>query len=479
MHCDPILHAFELLVRRDPLAPLVASPVRRATVGDVEALARAAASRLPAWCFAPGTLAGLAAVNGPGFLASFLALRRAGLAVLLLDAMTPEAEIQRVLRALGSPILLRCLTGWPQGPSDWSLLKAQADEPANGAPLLFPGITAVKLTSGSTGAPRGIATPAEALIADDEALTATMGLGPEDRLLTTIPLSHSYGLSSLALPALTRGNLLVIPEEGGLYDPFVTAALTGATFFPTIPAHLDALVRMSEPPPRPDSLRLVITAGAPLAAVTSARFREVFGLPVHVFYGSSECGGICYDREGGAAERGTVGPPVDGVRVTLEPVDGGSGNGGEGIVTVESAAVASGYVPDPDDRLAGGRFRAGDLAAWRGGELALQGRLDDLVNVKGKKVNPREVESVLAGLPGVEEAAVLGVPLPGRSGETLRAVVACRPGRLTAEAVAAWCRAHLAPHKVPRSVLLVEALPRNARGKLDRCALLALSAEGP
>jgi len=473
MSRDPIVHAFERLARRDPLAPLVVSPERRATVGDVDALARAAARRLGERCCAPGTVVGLAAANGPGFLAGFLALRRAGLAALLLDARTPDAEAVRVLGALGAPFLLRCPAGWPRDPSGWTV----ADAPGGETAAALPGTAVVKLTSGSTGTPRGIATSAEALIADDEALTATMGLRPEDRLLATIPLSHSYGLSSLALPALTRGAVLVVAEENGLYDPLVTAERTGATFFPTVPAQLDALVRMSEPPPRPASLRLVITAGAPLAAATSVRFREVFGLPVHVFYGSSECGGICYDREGGAAERGTVGSPVEGVRVTLQPC--GGADGGEGIVTVESPAVASGYVPDPDERLAGGRFRAGDLAAWRGGELALQGRLDDLVNVKGKKVNPREVESVIARLPGVDEAAVLGVPAPGRSGETLRAVVACRPGRLTAEEIAAWCRAHLSAHKVPRSVLLIEALPRNARGKLDRCALLALSADRP
>jgi acyl-CoA synthetase (AMP-forming)/AMP-acid ligase II len=471
MSRDPILRAFELLTQRDPLAPLVVSPERRATVGGVDALARAAASRLAERPCPPGTIVGLAAANGPGFLASLLAVRRSGLAALLLDARTPDAEALRILSALKAPLLLRCSSGWPQDSSDWSLL--EPPPPAAAMPP-FPGIAVVKLTSGSTGTPRGIATSTEALIADDDALTATMALRPDDRLLAAIPLSHSYGLSSLVLPALRRGTVLVTPEEGGLYDPLVTAERMGATFFPTVPAHLDALVRMSEPPPRPSSLRLVITAGAPLGAATSARFREIFGLPVHVFYGSSECGGICYDREGGAAERGTVGAPVEGVRVSLAPVDGGTG----GIVTVDSPAVARGYLPeavDADERLANGCFRAGDLAVWQGGELALLGRLDDLVNIKGKKVNPREVEGVIARLPGVEEAAVLGLPVPERSGETLRAVVACQPGRITAEEIAAWCRAHLSAHKVPRSILLVEALPRNARGKLDRGALLALS----
>jgi long-chain acyl-CoA synthetase len=479
---DPILQAFARLVRRAPLAPLVITPERRATVEDVAALARAAGRRLADARLAPGSIVGLAAANGPGFLASLLALRQAGLAPLLLDAQTPGTEARRVLAALGAPALLRA-PGWPAGPDDWSLQEAG---PVNGEddtpvlcpppplPSLPPDTAVVKLTSGSTGAPRGIAASAAALLADDEALTRTMGLSAEDRLLTAIPLSHSYGLSSLALPALVRGAVLALPDAAEGYDPLLTAERTGATFFPTVPAYLDALVRRSDPPHRPVSLRRVTTAGAPLSAATSARFREIFGLPVHVFYGSSECGGICYDREGGAAERGTVGAPVDGVTITLEPVDDCPEKAGR--VVVASPAVSSGYLPDADDRLRDGRFLAGDLALWRHGELALQGRVDDLVNIKGKKVNPREVEGILASLAGVDEASVLGLAVPGR-GELLRAVVACRPGSLTTEAVVAWCREHLSAHKVPRSVILVEALPRNARGKLDRRALLELRGE--
>jgi acyl-coenzyme A synthetase/AMP-(fatty) acid ligase len=464
---DPILQAFGLLARRSPLASLVATPERRATVEDVEALARAAGRVLAGMPLPPGAAIGLAAPNGPGLLASLLAVRQAGLAAVLLDSQTPDSEALRTIQTLGAAGVFRCRTGWPRGPEDWILAPATT---ASSPSLHLPGIAVVKLTSGSTGAPRGIATPAEALVADDAALAFTMGFQDDDRLLATIPLSHSYGLSSLAMPALMRGTLLILPEENRVFDPFA-AARTGATVFPTVPAVLDALLRLNEPPAWPASLRLVLTAGAPLSPATAVRFRETFGLPVHVFYGASECGGICYDREGTAGERGTVGTPVEGVRVDLEPA-GEEEEGG--MVTVRSPAVASGYLPEGDDRLTGGRFVNGDLAAWKDGELALRGRADNQINIKGKKVNPGEVETVIGQLPGVLEVAVLAMPRPERSDLVLRAVVACLPGSLTVEEIVAWCRPRLSPHKVPRSIVLVPELPRNTRGKLDRRELQML-----
>ena len=477
----PMAQAFGRLLRRAPTDPLLVSPERRVSVAEVDALARAAGRHLAGRSLAPGAVVGIAACNGPGFLASLLALRRAGLAALLLDGQSPESESLRVVRALGACGLLRCRAAWPHDAEDWSWIEA----PGNGGspPLVLPASAVVKLTSGSTGTPRGIATPAEALLADDAALTATMGIGPGDSLLAAIPFSHSYGLSSLVLPALVRGTPLVLPAESGLFGPFAAAERLGATIFPTAPAYLDALVRFSQTPGWPRSLRLVISAGAPLGAQTAAAFRQLFGLPVHAFYGASECGGICYDRDGGAAERGSVGAPVEGARVSLLQVrppgippacDAGDEAVGQGIVAVSSAAVAGGYVPEGEARLQPGRFVTGDLAAWSGGELVLCGRQDGLVNIKGKKVNPREVEAVLEQLAGVEEAAVFGVPVPERASEVLRAVIACDPGRLTPAEVLAWCRAHLAAHKVPRSLILVPRMPRTSRGKLDRPALLAL-----
>jgi long-chain acyl-CoA synthetase len=267
------------------------------------------------------------------------------------------------------------------------------------------------------------------------------------------------------MPALRRGCPLVVPGDPSPWAPLLAARAYGATVFPTVPVYLQTIASLAAPPAWPETLRTVISAGAPLHPDTAARFRESFGIDAHVFYGASESGGIAYDPDGGAALRGTVGMPIDGVDVALD---------GDGAVAVRGAALGLRHVPEPDDRLGGGVFRSADLAAWTAnGELALVGRADLLINVGGKKVHPREIETVLSGMPGVREAVVFGVPAPGDERTIVRAFVACDPASITYAAVHSWCRERLAGHKVPRSIVRLPEIPRTARGKVDRAALAA------
>jgi acyl-coenzyme A synthetase/AMP-(fatty) acid ligase len=296
-----------------------------------------------------------------------------------------------------------------------------------------------------------------------------MGIGTRDRIVAAVPLSHSYGFTTLALHALIRGATLVMPDAGPL-GPLLAAHESNATVFPTVPAYLGALVRVSQPPPWPTSLRLVVSAGAPLPAETAFRFYEYAGRKVHAFYGASECGGISFDRDGGAAERGTVGTPIEGVQISIEAT---GDQAGEGLVVVTSDAVAMGYLPPSgSNQLAKGRFQTCDMARWQDGELALIRRMDSLINVKGLKVDPAEIENALTALTGVEEVVALGVIDPVTGGTMVRVVIACRPGLLTNEDVLQFCRARLADHKVPRSIRLVSEIPRTERGKVDRGALV-------
>jgi acyl-CoA synthetase (AMP-forming)/AMP-acid ligase II len=466
MRDDPILDTFDLLARRDPNAPLVASLGTAASRGDVESWSRAAGASLVA-CGAPrGAYVLLAAVNGAGFLAALLGARRAGLVPVLADWASPPAERARVASALGVAATLDCVEAFPASADSIRVERLER------TPAFAPeGTGYVKLTSGSSGVPSGVAIAAEALAADDDQLAAAMALRPSDRFVAAIPWSHSYALSSLVMPALRRGSLLIVPGDTSPWAPIESARALAATVFPTVPVYLQTISALSAPPSWPETLRTIISAGAPLHPETAARFRETFGRDAHVFYGASECGGIAYDAEGGAALRGTVGMPIDGVHIALD--EGGT-------VSVRSAASGLRHVPESNPRLAGGVFRSADLATFAAnGELALIGRADDLINVGGKKVHPREIEDVLRAMPGVREAYVLGVPSAGDERTVVRAFIACDPASISYAAIATWCRERLAGHKVPRSIVRLTEIPKTARGKVDRAALAAWTwAEG-
>ena len=461
MRIDPILDAFDHLVRRDGGAPLVATCERAASRSDVAGWAQAASSSLARCGAVPGSYALVSCVNGAGFLAAVIGSRRAGLVPVLADWASPPAELDRVAEGLGVAVRIACAEVFPSGPGSFRVTPQRGS--AGPAPH---GAGFVKLTSGSSGTPSGVAVASEALAADDDQLAAAMGLSAADRFVAAIPWSHSYGLSSLVMPALRRGSVLVLPEDASPWGAIETAAALGATVFPTVPVYLQTLAGLSAPPRWPDTLRTVISAGAPLSGETAARFAETFGCRAHVFYGASECGGICYDRDGGAAERGTVGSPIDGVDVSLD-ADGG--------VVVRGRALALVRVPAPDDRLDGVAFRSADLGAWTDrGELSLLGRADTLINVGGKKVHPAEVERVLRAMPGVSDAVVVGVAAQGDERGIVRAFVACDPAKVSYRDVAAWCRERLAGHKVPRSIVRLAEIPRTSRGKIDRAALALL-----
>jgi acyl-CoA synthetase (AMP-forming)/AMP-acid ligase II len=481
---DPIVAAFDRLARRHGDRPLVLSSAAPVTVAEIDAMARSLARPLGAARLPEGMPVGLRGANGAGFLAGLLACRRAGHPVALFDAGVTARERRATGRALGLAAILHVPPAVRAGTAFRLVRLATSrrtgerggsrDAREHGArPAALPAATAViKLTSGSSGRPRGVACSAEALLADDEAIRAGMGIGEGDRLVAAVPFAHSYGLSSLVVPALTRGLPLLVPDPGVPLAPWVLAQRLGGTVLPTVPAFAAGLVALQQGPPWPPTLRLLITAGAPLWPETAARLRRRYGRRAHVFYGASECGGIAYDPSGEAGERGTVGAPLPGVRLRLEPA-AGAGRG-TGRLVVRSASVALSYLPAPEPAIGRGRFVTSDLARHRGGEVELLGRLDALINVRGRKIDPREVERHIARLRPVQDVVVHAVTAPEGGEPRVRAVVACAARALDGEAVRRWCRGRLGDHKVPREVLIVPALPLTARGKIDREAVSRL-----
>jgi acyl-coenzyme A synthetase/AMP-(fatty) acid ligase len=251
------------------------------------------------------------------------------------------------------------------------------------------------------------------------------------------------------MPLILQGTAMVCAAD---YVPRQLAGWIGryrVTVFPAVPALLRVLAAL---PPggknELDSLRTVISAGSVLAPAVAQAFFARYGVKVHNFYGSSETGGICYDRTGAASLTGrSVGKPLAGVSVTVKA----------GRVTVESRAVAA----------RGGRWRLPDFGEWnKRGELALLGRAGRGVNIGGKKVHPVEVEHVVRALPGVTDAAVWSWHGGGR--DFLAAGVETAHSRAEIERALA---ARLPAWKLPKTYVIARELPRTARGKLDLAAL--------
>lgn len=319
----------------------------------------------------------------------------------------------------------------------------------------------LKLTSGTTAVPRMIRFRSEQLLADCENICATMGITDSDLNFGVIPMSHSYGFSNLITPLIARGIPMVLASDRLPRAVLNDLARSKAIVFPGTPLFYQAFCEVDKRPALPN-LRLCISAGAPITAAVARNFRDQFKQPIHSFYGSSECGGICYDREGSSFEDGLVGSPMNNVDVEfIEPASEAS------QIRVRSAAVGDGYFPEPDEeRLRQGVFVPDDLLARHGSGLKIVGRISDVINVAGKKVNPAEVEAQLLQFAGVRKAVVFGRKSSRRNEEVAACVVA-EPNVRESELLI-FCRTRMSGWQVPKQIFFLDEIPANERGKTSR-----------
>jgi long-chain acyl-CoA synthetase len=422
---------FESLAAAAPGMPAIIEATSGSVTTRGELVARANAI---AESIREGELIPLQMPNSVDFVATILAVLRQRAVAMLIDRDASDSEVARIISHFGRH------------------------------PKLPQAARVIKLTSGSTGAPRGIVTTEENLVADCENICRSMGIGADDINFGAIPLSHSYGFSNLVTPLITQGTALVISNS---YLPQTIIDFCNqyrCTILPGIPMMFDHLGSTDRADGNFDTVRTFISAGAPLPPSTSRRFRERFGKSIHSFYGCSECGGITYDREGGAVERGTVGSAMDGVTLSMRSAR----------LVVHSLAAAHGYLHDASnfEPFEHGKFITDDLVEMRDGEVALTGRVSELINIAGKKVNPREVEQIILEIEGVRQVKVYGEPA-GARGDVVAAAIVADP-EVTREAVRAFCQERLSSHKVPRIVKLIDSMPVDDRGKITRSALAEL-----
>jgi long-chain acyl-CoA synthetase len=379
----------------------------------------------------------MAVPNGAEWFKVFLALLGAGASPVPMDSSEPEVAQRALAASAGASHL------WSAG-----ALHRLASRSRRAAP----GECLVKLTSGSSGAPKALSVTHAQLAADGRQICESMGIGPGDVNLAAIPLGYSYGLGNVVAPLLLQGSRSVCISAALPHAVAAAVREDGATVFPAVPPILRALVESDVPAGSLKGLRLVISAGSPLSRDLAQAFAAKFGIRVHGFYGTSETGGIAYDRNGEATLEGrSVGTPLSGVSVTAAP---------GGRLRVASPAVAGRGAFTPADR----------AVIDKAGELVLQGRTDRMVKIAGRRVDLAEVEAALRSVPGVRDAHAAMDTGPGAS---LGAAVATDH---SAAAVRRILRGRIAPWKVPERIVVLGEFPRTARGKTDVAKLRQLLA---
>jgi malonyl-CoA/methylmalonyl-CoA synthetase len=337
-------------------------------------------------------------------------------------------------------------------------------------------------TSGTTGRPKGVVSTHQIIGAQISSLVSAWGWSPFDRLLLVLPLHHVHGIiNGLGCALAVRATCEMPPsfDAEQVWERLASGDITVFTAVPTIYHRLIASWDAAPPPVRQlrsegvRRLRLMMSGSAALPIQTLERWREISGHTLLERYGMTEIGMALANPLDGERRPGCVGVPLPGVEVRLigeDGIDVPEGTAGE--LEVRGPAVFLEYWQRPDETRAAlrdGWFRTGDMAIVEGGSYRLLGRTSvDIIKTGGFKVSALEIEEVLRGHPAIAECAVVGIG-DAEWGERVAAAVELQPhASLSLDDLQEWARARLAPYKVPRALRPVEALPRNAMGKVTK-----------
>lgn len=441
---------------------------------------------------APGERVSFLAGNEPALVAGYLGAFRARLVANPVNNRLAPEEIAYILGHAGSGCVvvgeeftglleatLPLLASRPEvlvlrrGMEVESMPASRSDReprPDDGALLIY--------TSGTTGRPKGVLLSQGNVMAGVEIVRDAFEMKPGERTFCVMPLFHTNGLMFSNLPFLLAGATVVLRKRFSatrFWSQVREARATSASVSPTILAML--LEHEARAPPAPQiRLDYIKVASAPTPVELAQRFEARFGKGLILeTYGLTETTAInVMNPLRGPRKHGSIGralPPqeariVDGEGKPLPP-------GAVGEIEIRGPTVMKEYFRDPENTRKAfhdGWIRTGDLARQDpDGFIFIVGRSKEMIIRGGENISPLEIEEVAVRHPAVREAAAVGVP-DRIWGETVGLCVVAR-SQLSAEEIVEFCREHLSPFKVPQKVVFVEALPRNAVGKVTRNAL--------
>jgi long-chain acyl-CoA synthetase len=337
-------------------------------------------------------------------------------------------------------------------------------------------------TSGTTGNPKGVTlTHRNFHFQLSTVVPSLVNFTPEDRVIGVLPMYHVFGLANSMVAAIHNGaTICMVPQ----YSPAnLLAAISDyeGTILPAVPSmyqHLLAIARARKAQ-IPASLRMCVSGGAALPLAVVRQFAETFGAQILEGYGLTETvSSVSVNGKDGDMKEGSIGRPANGVEMQIIDDNGNPLPTGEsGEIVIRSDTVFAGYWNNSEATAEvmtdDGWFRTGDLGYCDSdGFFFITDRKKDIIITGGYNVSPREVEEVLMAHPRIADAAVVGMPGRKDQSETITAFIVVHEGEeLSHRDVVEYCESELAAYKRPKVINFVEALPKNATGKVLRTEL--------
>jgi Acyl-CoA synthetases (AMP-forming)/AMP-acid ligases II len=469
----------------DPDGAAISDPTAALTNAELLATIQAAAGHLHDLGVGPGDVVALQLGNRLEFVVLLFAAWRLGATVTPINPSMTTAEVARQLDDCHARLLVT------EDPVEYPgastlIVDDLRHEAAATVPMPVDDPQALALliyTSGTTGVPKGVMLEHANL----DAMTAmgrdALRIEAADRCLLILPLFHVNGIVVSILMPLLAGASVVI---AGRFHPqtfFELVERERPTFFSAVPTIYGMLAALPEHV-RPDatSVRFAVCGAAPASPELLERFESRYGFPLIEAYGLSEgtCGSTINPLDG-PRRAGTVGIAFPGQEIRILGADGTEvPERVDGEVVVRGANVMRGYLGRPEETartIIDGWLHTGDVGHLDAdGYLTLVGRSKDMIIRGGENVYPKEIEDVLLGDPSVMEAAVIGVP-DETWGEVVAAYVQPKPGTaIDRDALRARCTQHLTPYKRPTTLVVVDEIPKNSVGKIDKPAIRAAHA---
>jgi long-chain acyl-CoA synthetase len=409
-----------------------------------------------------------------------------GKARVVLDALGELREKPALIwkgdAAIMPPALITQSTAW----NDALCPTSDSSSPLPGG--IDQDLAALIYTSGSTGEPKGVMSPHYSMISAARSIIQYLGNRETDVILNVLPLSFDYGLYQVIMSLIFGGT--VILEKSFLYIHPILKRIEEerVTGFPMVPTILAMMLNLQDLKKYDfASLRYVTNTGAALPVEHIRKLRSILPkVRIYSMFGLTECKRVCYLPFDQLDQRpDSVGKAIPNCEVWIEDASGRHmGPDETGELVIRGSNVMRGYWNAPE--LTAKYFRPGrnpgEMVLYSGdqfkmdaeGYLYFIGRKDEMIKCKGERVSPKEIENVLCGIPGIEEAAVLGIS-DGIEGQSIAAfIVSAIYGKSNEKEIRKHCVKHLEPFAVPKYVEFLDELPRTAHGKVDKQHLAQL-----